>query len=298
MAISTPAFQLSAPAKLNLFLHITGRRPNGYHNLQSVFQFIDVCDTLEFALMPSAPSLCYLTTDRAELDNPDNLIIRAAELLAKQTNQALPKVHIHLTKRLPMGGGLGGGSSDAATTLLGLNQLWQLNLSTAKLAKLALQLGADVPVFVGGQAAFAEGVGEQLTPISPPTPWYLIIHPGVHISTAEIFQHADLPRTSSAIKAADWRFETTRNDCQQLVGRAYPEVAKALQWLLEYAPARLTGTGACVFGVFPSQIEASNVCAKLPVQWTGVVARGLNQSPVCHQLRQASMTDSTTKSEV
>lgn len=295
--MAATALTLSAPAKLNLFLHILGQRDDGYHNLQSVFQFLNYADTLKFELTPDTPEV-ELLTKHQQLNSPDNLILRAAKLLQETTDQPLPGVRITLHKRIPIGGGLGGGSSDAATTLLGLRQLWNLPVSDADLMALGLQLGADVPVFVKGLAAFANGVGEDLQPLEPDTAVYLVIHPNIHISTASIFQHPKLTRDSKSIEAANWRFETTRNDCQELVCQLYPEVAKALGWLLEYAPARLTGTGACVFGRFTSHADAARALSKLPNKWHGFIARGLNQSPVCQQLRQASMSDPTTKLEV
>ncbi|RUO59476.1 4-(cytidine 5'-diphospho)-2-C-methyl-D-erythritol kinase [Pseudidiomarina insulisalsae] len=281
---------LPAPAKLNLFLHITGRRDNGYHELQTVFQFLDQHDVLSFTRL--AGNAIELECADPALANDENLVVRAARLL--QTQQKVPQgVRMILDKRLPYGGGLGGGSSDAATTLLALNQLWQLGLSTTQLAQFGLELGADVPVFVHGHAAFAEGIGEQLYPVDPPSPWYLVVDPGVHISTAELFRHPDLTRDCQPVSVDDWQQRATTNVCEPLVRRLYPEVAKALDWLVEYAPTRLTGTGACLFGTFESQELARAALADLPAQWRGFVARGLNESPVCQQLRQAS-TDNLT----
>lgn len=284
---------LPAPAKLNLFLHITKRRSDGYHELQSVFQFLDLHDVLSFTRL-STPTIEFQCSN-TELNNADNLVVRAAQLL--QAEQAVPQgVRIILDKRLPFGGGLGGGSSDAATTLLALNQLWDLQLSTDQLAEFGLQLGADVPVFVRGHAAFAEGVGERLYPVQPSSPWYLVIDPGVHISTAELFQHAELKRDCQPLARETWQQQTTQNVFEPLVRQLYPEVAKALDWLVEYAPTRLTGTGACLFGAFESQELARAALARMPDQWNGFVARGLNESPVCQQLRQAS-TDNLTNQD-
>ena len=284
---------LPAPAKLNLFLHITGRRADGYHELQSVFQFLDLHDVLSFTRI-SSPDIEFQCSD-AQLDTPDNLVVRAAQLL--QSYQRVAQgVRIILDKRLPYGGGLGGGSSDAATTLLALNQLWELNLTTDQLAELGLQLGADVPVFVRGHAAFAEGVGERLYPVQPTSPWYLVIDPRVHISTAELFQHSELKRDCVPLARETWQQQTTQNVFEPLVRQLYPEVAKALDWLVEYAPTRLTGTGACLFGAFESQELARAALARMPAQWNGFVARGLNESPVCQQLRQAS-TDNLTNQD-
>lgn len=284
---------LPAPAKLNLFLHITKRRSDGYHELQSVFQFLDLHDVLSFTRL-STPTVDFQCSN-AELNNSDNLVVRAAQLL--QSQQAVPQgVRIILDKRLPFGGGLGGGSSDAATTLLALNQLWDLQLSTDQLAEFGLQLGADVPVFVRGHAAFAEGVGERLYSVQPSSPWYLVIDPGVHISTAELFQHTELKRDCPPLARETWQQQTTQNVFEPLVRQLYPEVAKALDWLVEYAPTRLTGTGSCIFGAFESQELARAALARMPAQWNGYVARGLNESPVCQQLRQAS-TDNLTNQD-
>lgn len=284
---------LPAPAKLNLFLHITGRRKDGYHELQTVFQFLDCHDVLSFTRL-ATPNIEFGCSD-AVLDTPDNLVLRAAHLLF-QRQPIKQGVRIILDKRLPYGGGLGGGSSDAATTILALNQLWDLRLSTDQLAELGLQLGADVPVFVRGHAAFAEGVGERLSAVQPSSPWYLVIDPRVHISTAELFQHPQLKRDCEPLARETWQQQSTQNVFEPLVRQLYPEVAKALDWLVEYAPTRLTGTGACLFGAFESQELARAALARMPAQWNGFVARGLNESPVCQQLRQAS-TDNLTNQD-
>ncbi|MRJ41004.1 MULTISPECIES: 4-(cytidine 5'-diphospho)-2-C-methyl-D-erythritol kinase [Idiomarina] len=277
---------LSAVAKLNLFLHITGQRHDGYHLLETLFQFIDYGDRLDFTLTDT--DTLDFSCSVAELAGPDNLVLRAVQLLQQEFPKHARGVRIHLHKVLPCGGGLGGGSSDAATTLLALRQLWQLPLSTAELAQLGLQLGADVPIFVSGHAAFAQGIGEQLTPMTPACPWYLVVHPGVHVSTPTIFQHPQLPRQHAHMDPQQWNWHNTQNDCQQLVCQLYPEVAKALAWLVEYAPSRLTGTGACIFARFDQQQQALAALQQLPAAWTGFVARGINESPVCQQLRQAS----------
>lgn len=287
---------LPAVAKLNLFLHIVGQRADGYHNLQTLFQFIDFGDELSFALRKDSEITLSCTEPALETD--DNLVLKAAKLLTEQSQQSLPGIHIHIHKNLPFGGGLGGGSSDAATTLLALRHLWQLPLNDNELATIGLQLGADVPVFVRGQAAFAEGVGEHLQPAQPPCPWYLVIHPGVQISTPSIFKHPDLPRQHPPLEWPHWSWENTSNDCEALVRRLYPEVAKALDWLVEYAPSRLTGTGACIFGRFDNETDARAALQRMPAQWTGFVARGLNENPVCQQLRQASTVNLTNKTEV
>ncbi|WP_417665502.1 4-(cytidine 5'-diphospho)-2-C-methyl-D-erythritol kinase [Pseudidiomarina sp.] len=284
---------LPAVAKLNLFLHIVGQRADGYHNLQTLFQFVDYGDELTFQLNSS--NQITLSCSEPALESPDNLVVQAAQLLRNQAHSQLPGVHIHIDKKLPFGGGLGGGSSDAATTLLALRQLWQLPLSDAQLEQLGLQLGADVPVFMRGHAAFAEGVGEQLTPATPPCPWYLIIHPGVQISTPSIFKHPDLIRNHAPLQWPHWSWESTTNDCEVLVRKLYPEVANALDWLVEYAPSRLTGTGACLFGHFDNELDARAALQRMPAQWTGFVARGLNENPVCQQLRQASTVNLTNQ---
>lgn len=272
MTITLPAI-----AKLNLFLHITGRRADGYHTLQTLFQLLDVGDELTFTLRQD--NRLTLDCSNAELVNNDNLVLRAARLLQQHASVNLG-CDIYLDKRLPMGGGLGGGSSDAATTLLALNKIWQLALPTDDLATLALQLGADVPVFVRGHSAFAQGVGEELTPVTIPEKTYLVVTPNCHVSTAEIFQHPDLIRNSQPIELKQLFTSEWRNDCEPLVQKQYPIVANTLQWLVEYAPSRMTGTGASVFAEFPDQTSAQHALAQLPANWRGFVAKGVNQSPV------------------
>ncbi len=284
---------LPAVAKLNLFLHIIGQRDDGYHLLESVFQFLDVGDVIDFT--PRADHNINFSCTEPELATNDNLVVRAAQQLQALYPEHAQGVDIHLHKHLPFGGGLGGGSSDAATTLLALRFLWQLPINTSQLAEIGLQLGADVPVFVQGKAAFAQGIGEQLTPCEPDCPWYLVVHPGVQISTPLIFKHPDLPRQHAPLQERVWNWQNSQNDCQQLVCELYPEVATALEWLLEYAPSRLTGTGACIFGRFTTEAEARAALAHMPARWTGFVARGLNESPVCQLLRQASTENLTIK---
>ena len=282
---------LPAPAKLNLFLSITGRRDDGYHSLQTLFQFVDYGDSLSFALAADGELL--LTPALAGVPPEQNLIIKAARLLQqvqKNKTGCIQGAHIHLTKRLPMGGGLGGGSSDAATTLVALNRLWNLGLTTAQLAELGIMLGADVPVFVRGQAAFAEGVGEIFTPAFPAEPWYLVLCPQLEVSTAAIFNDPELPRNSPALNMQQWLNTPWHNDCEALVKKRHPEVAKLLDWLLEYAPSRMTGTGACIFAGFDSQEAAQNVLAKAPKDVLGFVAKGCNQSPLFSALAQLDAT--------
>lgn len=265
--------RLLAPAKLNLFLHITGRRADGYHELQSLFQLLDWGDTLSFAADHSGR--IHLDGDDLGLAPGDNLIVRAAQAL----QHGDCGVRIQLDKRIPTGGGLGGGSSDAATTLLALNQLWQCGHSNARLQQIGLQLGADVPVFVAGHSAWVEGVGERLHPVELPRSWYVIIHPGCHVSTGEIFSARELTRNSPAITMAAVFQGGHRNDCQEVVARRYPEVAKALNWLAKFGDSRLTGTGACVFARFDSQAAAETVAEQVSAPWQAFVARGVNRSP-------------------
>ena len=277
---------LPSPAKLNLFLHITGRRDDGYHELQTLFQFLDHGDTLSFRRRDDG-----IINLKPELDGvpPEhNLIVRAARQLQAATGTTLG-ADITLDKQLPMGGGLGGGSSNAATTLVGLNQLWQTRLTEDQLAELGLGLGADVPVFVRGRAAMGEGVGEKLTPAAPPEDWFVVLKADVAISTAEIFSNPGLTRNTPRITIAP-AFEGDasgyRNDCEDVVKQLYPEVKKSLDWLSKFGPARLTGTGACIFGRFPTEAEARNVWANRPTGITGFVARGVNISPLHKKLTE------------
>ncbi|MFV0478468.1 MAG: 4-(cytidine 5'-diphospho)-2-C-methyl-D-erythritol kinase [Parahaliea sp.] len=274
----TPTLSLLSPAKLNLFLHITGQRADGYHVLQSVFQLLDYGDTLQFT--PDNSGQISLLGDNLALAPQDNLIMRAARLLQSSRQNSRSGIQITLHKRIPMGGGLGGGSSNAATTLLVLNHLWQCGYSNGELQAMGLSLGADVPVFVAGHSAWAEGVGEQLTPLDIPPRWYVIIHPGCHISTGEIFSDRQLTRNSHAITIAAFFQGESRNDCEAVVVNHYPEVAKALKWLGKFGNSRLTGTGACIFGSFANEEKASAVVKQIPEPWTGFMARGLRQSPV------------------
>lgn len=271
-----------APAKLNLFLHINGRRADGYHELQTLFQFIDCCDMLDFKVTET-PELILHSNMSGVVADSDNLILRAAKSL-KQTTGFNGGAEIWLDKRLPMGGGLGGGSSDAATTLVALNKLWHTQLSTEELAKIGLKLGADIPVFIHGFAAFAEGVGERLQAVNPSEPWYLVIAPDAHVSTADVFQDPLLPRDTPKLAIDALMSQPWANDCQKLVVSKYPQVAKALGWLLEYAPSRMTGTGACVFGEFTQQQQALAALAKLPSEMQGFVAQGMNLSPLITRL--------------
>ena len=274
------SLSLPAPAKLNLFLHITGRRADGYHLLQTLFQFIDHADTLDFNLRDDGQIL--LHDALPGVTAADNLITRAAQLLQQHSGTTLG-AEIRLHKALPMGGGLGGGSSDAATTLVGLNHLWQTGLSLDQLAELGLQLGADVPVFVKGQAAWAEGVGEQLTPVTLDEPWYLVLVPACEVSTAEIFSDQRLTRDTQPITLATFLSQGGKNDCLPIAEARYPEIRNALILLDNYCEAKMTGTGSCVFGAFPNECEADKVRARLPATLQTFVARGCNVSPL-HQM--------------
>jgi len=266
-----------APAKINLFLHVTGRRADGYHELQTLFQFLTLADWLYFE--PQADGTVRRRGGPAGVPESDDLGTRAVRLLQAVTGRRTG-VALYIDKRIPVGGGLGGGSSDAATTLLVLNRLWKLDLDISALAELGLRLGADVPVFIRGQAALAEGVGERMTAAQPPESWYLIVHPAVSISTATVFSDAELTRDTPRQTIPDLLSGSTRNDCEAVVRASYPEVAAALDWLNTYAPARLTGTGACVFAAFATEAEAQAVAARVPGQWDSFVARGINRSPL------------------
>lgn len=269
---------LPAPAKLNLFLHVTGRRADGYHELQTLFQLLDWGDTLHFSSNNSGEIA--LAGSPADIPPAENLIVRAARLL----QQGRRGVDIRLDKRIPAGGGLGGGSSDAATTLLALNHLWDSGYSNLRLQQMGRELGADVPVFVAGHTAWAEGVGEKLEALTLPETWYVVLAPQCHVSTAEIFSNRQLTRNSPAIKIAAFFEGHSRNDCQNLVRHLYPEVNNALNWLGNFGDARLTGTGACVFCSFPDEASARSVLRSAPADLPGFVARGLNQSPVLQVL--------------
>jgi 4-diphosphocytidyl-2-C-methyl-D-erythritol kinase len=264
---------LPAPAKINLFLHITGQRADGYHELQTVFQLLDWGDNLHLQTNDSGQ----ITLDFPAADFPteDNLIVKAARLLHTPDLG----VHIRVDKRIPEGGGLGGGSSDAASTLLGLNKLWNCQLSNAELQVMGAQLGADVPVFVAGNSAWAEGIGDILTPIELAERWYLLIKPDCQVPTGQIFSNSRLTRDSRNITMAAFFEGCTRNDCQEIVRNLYPEVDNALKWLENFGCARLTGTGACIFAGFDSQNQAQAVLQQLPEHWQGFVAKGVNQSP-------------------
>ncbi|MFA6312143.1 MAG: 4-(cytidine 5'-diphospho)-2-C-methyl-D-erythritol kinase [Sterolibacterium sp.] len=269
-----------APAKLNLFLHVVGRRPDGYHLLQTVFRFLDFGDSLSFA--PREDGRIEVATRLPGVPPDQDLCLRAARALqqAARTSQG---VEIRLVKRLPLGGGLGGGSSDAATTLLALNHLWDTRLSSTELQQLGLALGADVPIFIHGHAAFAEGVGERFVDVDLPTAWYLVLVPPVAVPTAQIFGAADLRRDTPAISATAWRPGIGGNDLEAVACRLYPQVARHLDWLRQFGAARMSGSGACVFTEFPSQAAALAAHATLPVGMSGFVACGLDRNPALLQ---------------
>ncbi|WP_431521861.1 4-(cytidine 5'-diphospho)-2-C-methyl-D-erythritol kinase [Fluviibacter phosphoraccumulans] len=277
-----------APAKLNLFLHVTGQRVDGYHTLQTLFRFVALYDTLRF--VPRSDDRVVLANPIPGVAPETDLTVRAAEALRRAAG-IRDGVTIHLLKRLPMGGGLGGGSSDAATVLLALNYLWRLGASQAELQALALPLGADVPIFVFGQSAFAEGVGEALSPVALPPAWYLILHPGVAVPTARIFTAPDLTRDTPPIEARAWADAMVRgvgtNDLEAVAVALYPEVGVALDWLRAQPETtgriRMTGSGACVFAVFDDEQTAQAVQQRLPAAWQGWVCAGLDQHPL-HEL--------------
>ncbi|MCE3025957.1 4-(cytidine 5'-diphospho)-2-C-methyl-D-erythritol kinase [Salinicola sp. DM10] len=281
---------LPAPAKLNLLLRITGRRADGYHELQTLFQLLDHGDTLSFT--PRDDGAVTLSPALDGVSAEENLIVRAARLLQQETG-CRAGVDIVLDKRLPMGGGLGGGSSDAATTLVALDRLWQLDLGRERLAALGLGLGADVPVFVRGDSAWAEGVGERLIPVALAERWFVVVHPGVAVSTAAVFGHPGLTRDSTAISmrlALDGATPETvwRNDCESVVRALYPEVDRALAWLSSYGNALLTGTGACVFCPVADEASADAVIADAPDGWQIFKARGVARSPLHRALEIVS----------
>lgn len=297
MNSSTISRDWPAPAKLNLFLHITGRRADGYHNLQTVFQFLEYSDWLDFRLRDDG-RICR-PAGPPDVSEADDLTVRAARRFREVAKlDARKGVEIHLRKRLPTGAGLGGGSSDAATTLVALNRLWGAGLSEDALAALGLELGADVPVFVRGRAAWAEGVGEQLMPVADlPEPWFLVVQPDVHVATREVFQAPELTRNSPPITIVGFRAGLGRNDFEPVVRRRYPEIARALDWLGERSHgggAKLTGSGACVFAAFTSEAEAQDIKAQVPRGWRAFVARGCNQSPLYRRLAEEPHDSSLT----
>jgi 4-diphosphocytidyl-2-C-methyl-D-erythritol kinase len=284
-ARQTPALETHwpAPAKLNLFLHVTGRRADGYHELQTLFQLLDLTDTVSITVREDGR--IERPTGPPGVAAEEDLVVRAARVLQEATGSTLGAT-LRVRKRIPLGGGLGGGSSDAATALSALNELWGCGLGRDRLARLGLSLGADVPVFVEGSSAWGEGLGERLTPVTLPEAWYVIIHPGVAVSTRDVFQSPELTRNSPVITIRAFFESGGRNDCESVVRAQVPEVAEALEWLGRQAPARLTGTGSCVFAACTSAIEAERLAARVPDRWTSYVARGLNTSPLLERLRR------------
>jgi 4-diphosphocytidyl-2-C-methyl-D-erythritol kinase len=280
-----------APAKLNLFLHVTGRRPDGYHLLQSVFQLIDHGDTLHFDLR--SDERIVRTTDVPGVPEEQDLIVRALRALqaeyAQRHGRRPPGIDVAVEKRLPMGGGLGGGSSDAATALMAANALWQAGLNDAELRALGLPLGADIPFFLFGETAFAEGVGEELQAVAGPDAWYVVIEPGVSVPTAAIFTASDLTRDTKPITIADFSRRHIgsqglsgfgKNDLQDVAARLFPPVAEAIAWLGRHGAARMTGSGACVFCAFSSEQEAEQVLQQIPAKWTAWKAKALTRHPM------------------
>ena len=272
----------SAPAKLNLMLHIVGRRPDGYHELQTVFQLVDLADRLDIAVRTDG--VISRPHGPAGVEEADDLVVRAARALQQHSGTPLG-ANISVHKRIPMGGGLGGGSSDAATTLVALNQMWQLSLTSSQLAAIGSKLGADVPIFVTGRSAWAEGIGEKLTPITlGADSWYLVVFPGVAVPTASVFQAPELTRNSPATTMRGFLETGGRNDCEAVVRARFPVVGEALDWLGRHAAARLTGTGSCVFAKFARAADAERVAARVPDEWRAFVARGLDESPLLEEL--------------
>ncbi|MFZ4527233.1 MAG: 4-(cytidine 5'-diphospho)-2-C-methyl-D-erythritol kinase [Undibacterium curvum] len=278
--------QCPAPAKLNLFLHVTGRRDDGYHLLQTAFQLIDRCDLLDFDVRQDGQIL--RTNDVPGVPADSDLIVRAARLLQQKTGTTLG-ADLTLHKVLPMGGGVGGGSSDAATTLMALNHLWQTGLSRTELMALGLQLGADVPFFIFGENAFAEGVGEELQAISTPERWFVVIEPGVHVPTPAIFSSRELTRDSKAVRIADFSSNAEnywRNDLQTVACAMFPQVDEAIQWLSKFGNAKMTGSGACVFCAFADESAADKVIMQMPGRWKSWKAKSLNQHPLVDLLQR------------
>ena len=270
-----------APAKLNLFLHIIGKRTDGYHLLQTVFQFIELTDKIDFTITESG--LIKRNRNSSVVDENNDLVIKAAKKI-KQISGSKLGVDISVEKNIPIGAGLGGGSSDAATTLVALNELWHVGLSTEELIKIGLSLGADIPFFINGRAAWSEGIGEELTPIDLDECFYLVIYPDCSISTKSIFAASDLTRNTPRITIRDFYEGRVKNDCESYVRNHYSNVAEALDWLKNYADSKLTGTGACLFAEFSDKNKANEVKSKLPKKWQGFVVKGINKSPLLGKL--------------
>jgi len=278
----------SAPAKLNLMLHVVGRRADGYHELQTVFQLIDLCDRIEIGVREDG--VIARPQGPVGVAEQDDLVVRAAQALRLATGCRLgAEIRVH--KRIPLGGGLGGGSSDAATTLMVLNKEWGTGLESSQIADIGARLGADVPVFASGRSSWAEGIGEKLTPLSlGADAWYLVIFPGVAVPTASVFQAPELTRNSPPTTMRGFLETGGRNDCEAVVRARFPAVGEALEWLGRHAPARLTGTGSCVFAKFARAADAERVASRVPDVWRAYVARGLDQSPLLEELSRCSMS--------
>lgn len=272
-----------APAKLNLFLQITGQRADGYHELQSVFQFIDLQDEITFTQRDDTRII--RTSDNPDIPVEHDLVLRAARLLAEHHD--IPHgVDIGIHKRIPMGAGLGGGSSDAATVLHALNRIWDLQIDTPQLATLGLSLGADVPIFVHGHAAWAEGVGEILTPMSPPESWYLLVVPPVHVSTAAVFRHPALTRNSAPIRISDFLEGAAYNTLEPVVREVYPDIDACLNWLQQYGRPMLTGTGAGSFITVDTETKAQELASNVPEPWQAFAVKGMNRSPLLESIEK------------
>jgi 4-diphosphocytidyl-2-C-methyl-D-erythritol kinase len=275
-----------APAKLNLFLHVVGRRADGYHELQTAFQIVDLCDEISFDSRHDGQVV--RVEGPFEVPAFDDLTVQAARRLQKEQRGSRPHgVSIYLRKRIPLNSGLGGGSSDAATTLVALNALWGLGLSVERLADIGLDLGADVPVFVRGRSAWAEGIGERLTPVELPEMAYVVIYPSIGVSTREVFQAPELTRNSDPLTIRAFLESDGRNDCEPVVRARYPQVAAALEWLGQYAPARLTGTGSCVFAPVHDFKGAERLVSEVPFGWQAFLVQGRNRSPLLERLERA-----------
>ena len=272
-----------APAKLNLFLHVVGTRPDGYHLLQTAFRLIDCCDWLRFT--PVASPRVSLAQPLQGVEEDGELSVRAARLLQRETN-CLRGVEISIGKNIPMGGGLGGGSSDAATALIALNRLWNLHLPRRRLAELGLKLGADVPFFLFGGNALAEGIGEQLEAVVLPPAWYVVLVPPVSVRTQQIFAAPELTRDTKSIKISSFSTGFGHNDLEPVVCRRYPAVAAHLAWLRGYGDARMSGSGACVFAEFPTEAQARAVVSRMPSEMRGFAACGLNRHPLAADLEE------------
>ena len=269
--------KLLSPAKINLFLHILGQQADGYHQLQTLFQLLNYGDVMGFRLRTD--SECRIQQPISGINEEDNLIIKAARSLQKATG-CQSGADISIDKRLPIGGGLGGGSSNAASTLVALNHLWKTRLGAKQLSRIGVALGADVPVFIQGRTAWAEGIGEQLQAVDLPEYWYLIIKPDCGISTRAVFSREELTRDTPAITVAAFLEQGGRNDCEETVCSIYPSVKMVLNWLRQFTTAQLTGTGSCVFSSFPTEDEARAVSQEVPGHWECFVARGINRSPI------------------